>query len=60
MVLTPPPKKKSFISSQFSQAEGWGCWVVNLLFSIVLLIFAQYSLYFLPKARSNLLFACVL
>lgn len=41
MVLTTPPKKKSFISSQFKQAEWWGCWVVNLLFSIVLLIFAQ-------------------
>ena len=44
----------------FTDFEHPRCWVVNLLFSIVLLIFAQYSLYFLPKARSNMLYACVL
>ena len=44
----------------FTDFEHPRCWVVILLFSIVLLIFAQYSLYFFTQARSNMLFACVL
>ncbi len=35
--------------TQFNQSEGWGCWGVNLLLLIVLLIFAQYFLYFFQK-----------